>query len=655
MFVFGDATHAIAAARVAHEELGFDVVGLGTYSRELAKDVREAAKAYGIEALITDDHLEVEAKVAELQPELVLGTQMERHIAKRLGIACAVISAPMHVQDFPARYSPQMGFEGANVLFDTFVHPLMMGLEEHLLGMFRGDFEFHDDAAPSHLGAVQERGAERVPPPNRCRPPRPRRRLGPPKPRRSCRKSPSSSEARRAATPSASLRSGIWRSSRSRPCTMPKRISAADRASNGAAGRVQAIPVRVVIVTMDSHISGAIERACRLLAPEMPGLVLTIHAAAEWGNDPAALDRCRADIARGDIILAAMLFLEDHFKPVLDALQARRDQCDAMVGALSAGEVIRLTRMGRFSMDGTQGGPLAFLKRLRGGKGGDKATAGSRQMKMLRRLPQILRFIPGTAQDVRAYFLTMQYWLAGSDENVASLVRFLIDRYAQGPRAALRGVAKAAAPVEYPEVGVYHPRMAGRMADNALALPGGDSERTVGLLLMRSYLLAGNTGHYDGVIAALEAQGLRVIPAFATGLDARPAVERFFLRDGRPVVEAVVSLTGFSLVGGPAYNDAKAAETMLAALDVPYLAVTPVEFQTLEQWEASERGLLPVEATMMVAIPELDGATGSMVFGGRTSGASSDGMPRHAGARRARPDAGGAGPEPGPPAAHGAG
>ncbi len=153
VFVFGDATHAVAAARIAAEELGFTVCGIGTYSREFARDVREAAKKYDVEALITDDYLEVEAKVEELQPDLVLGSQMERHIAKRLRVPCAVISGPVHVQDFPARYSPQMGFEGANVLFDAFVHPLMMGLEEHLIGMFRGDFEFHADAAPSHLGS----------------------------------------------------------------------------------------------------------------------------------------------------------------------------------------------------------------------------------------------------------------------------------------------------------------------------------------------------------------------------------------------------------------------------------------------------------------------------------------------------------------------
>jgi light-independent protochlorophyllide reductase subunit B len=153
VFIFGDSTHAIAAARVASEELGFKVVGIGAYNREFARDVRASAERYGVEALITDDYLEIEARIAELQPELVLGTQMERHIAKRLGIACAVISAPVHVQDFPARYSPQMGFEGANVLFDTWVHPLVMGLEEHLLTMFREDFEFNDASGASHLGA----------------------------------------------------------------------------------------------------------------------------------------------------------------------------------------------------------------------------------------------------------------------------------------------------------------------------------------------------------------------------------------------------------------------------------------------------------------------------------------------------------------------
>ncbi len=152
VFIFGDGTHAMAAARIARDEMGFAVVGLGCYNREMARPLRAFAKDFGLSALITDDYLEVEKHISEVAPEMILGTQMERHIGKRLGIPCAVISAPVHVQDFPARYSPQMGFEGANVIFDTWVHPLVMGLEEHLLHMFRDDFEFNDAAGPSHHG-----------------------------------------------------------------------------------------------------------------------------------------------------------------------------------------------------------------------------------------------------------------------------------------------------------------------------------------------------------------------------------------------------------------------------------------------------------------------------------------------------------------------
>ncbi len=152
VFLFGDGTHVAAAARIARDEMGFEVVGLGCYNREQARMLRALARDFGVEALISDDYLEVERRIEDLAPELILGTQMERHIAKRLGIPCAVISAPVHVQDFPARYSPQMGIEGANVIFDTWVHPLVMGLEEHLLTMFREDFEFHDAAGASHHG-----------------------------------------------------------------------------------------------------------------------------------------------------------------------------------------------------------------------------------------------------------------------------------------------------------------------------------------------------------------------------------------------------------------------------------------------------------------------------------------------------------------------
>src|SRR5664279_2283953 len=161
-------------------------------------------------------------------------------------------------------------------------------------------------------------------------------------------------------------------------------------------------PVRVVVVTMDSHLGGAMARAADVLRRDLPGLELVMHAADEWGCDPDALKLCHQDIARADIVVAVMLFLDEHVRAVMPALMARRDACDAMVCCLSAGEIVRLTRIGRFDMSKEAGGALAWLKRLRGKSG--SGSSGQGQMKALKQLPKLLKYIPGTAQDVRAYF-----------------------------------------------------------------------------------------------------------------------------------------------------------------------------------------------------------------------------------------------------------
>jgi magnesium chelatase subunit H len=394
--------------------------------------------------------------------------------------------------------------------------------------------------------------------------------------------------------------------------------------------------VHVVIVTMDTHLSSATAMAARRLAKQHPGLVLEIHAASEYSASAEALSAVQAAIARANILVVSMLFMEDHFKPILSDLQAARDRVDAMLCIMSAAEVVRLTRLDRFDMSKPSSGLVSLLKRLRGKSGSSEGgesgrsstqTGGAAQMRMLRRLPKILRFIPGTAQDVRIYFLSLQYWLGGSEDNMLALATCLTSRYAKGPRSEWLGFSTFQDPVLYPETGLYHPDLACRLTERLEQLPGLQARRSdgqaprVGLLLLRSYLLAGNTAHYDGVIRAITALGLVPVPAFAVGLDARPAVEAFFKKDGRTTVDAVVSLTGFSLVGGPAYNDAQAAEELLAGLDVPYVAAHPLEFQTLVDWGDSDRGLMPVESTIMVAIPELDGAVSPMVFGGRPGAA----------------------------------
>ncbi|MCC6007180.1 MAG: DUF3479 domain-containing protein, partial [Rhodobacteraceae bacterium] len=338
---------------------------------------------------------------------------------------------------------------------------------------------------------------------------------------------------------------------------------------------------RVVIITLDSHAAGPLARAQTRLAASFPGLSVTVHAAAEWAETPGALEATIDDIARADIVVCTLLFLEEHVAPILPALRARRDGCDAMLGCISASEIVTLTRMGGLDMAKPASGVMGILKKLRGSKKrGPKEMGGEKQMAALRRLPRILRFIPGKAQDLRLWFLSMQYLLGGSDENFEAMLRALLSRYSSRPE--WRG-GDAPAPVEYPDVGLYHPDARGRVVENVRDLPSaGGTAGTVGLLMMRSYVLAGDTAHYDAVIRALEGRGLRVLPAFAAGLDGRPAIERYFEGPDGTGIDAMISLTGFSLVGGPAYNDSAAAEEVIARLDVPYVAAHPLEFNTLD-------------------------------------------------------------------------
>ena len=379
---------------------------------------------------------------------------------------------------------------------------------------------------------------------------------------------------------------------------------------------ISGVPVgyRVVVITLDAHSAGPCDRAAARLLADFPGLSVDVHAAAEWGENPQALVEAKAAIATGDIILVNLLFLEEHVQAILPSLEARRAGCDAMAGVISDAAIVKLTRMGALDMLAPASGTMALLKRLRGSSK-PSSQNGESKMRMLRRLPKILKYIPGKAQDLRAWFLVMQYWLGGSDTNIESMLRFLISRYC---RIQAWQNCAAAPPEDYPEVGLYHPDLPGKMTTDITALPVLQKPvATVGLLLMRSYVLSDDTAHYDAVIRSFEANGLKVIPAFAGGLDARPAIEGYFQGSAGVQIDAMVSLTGFSLVGGPAYNNSQAAIALLKNLDVPYIAAHPLEFQTLGQWANAEQGLGPIETTMLIALPELDGATCPTVFAGR--------------------------------------
>ncbi len=385
-------------------------------------------------------------------------------------------------------------------------------------------------------------------------------------------------------------------------------------------------PYRFVVVTLDAHAAGPAMRVLPRLQADFPGLEVSIHAAAEWAGNPTALAEARAAVDSADLVVANLLFIDEHLQAILPQLRAASERADAFVGVIADPQIVKLTRMGDLNMAKPASGVAAFLKKLRGGDD-KKPASGEKQMALLRRLPKILRFIPGKAQDMRAWFLSMQYWLGGSDDNIEAMIRFLVARYARRPGWQ---EIKAAAPIDYPDVGLYHPDMKdprwGRITTDPSALPRPAGARaTVGLLMLRSYILASDTAHYDATIRALEAQGIAVIPAFAGGLDGRPAISAY--HEGR--IDALLSLTGFSLVGGPAYNDSEAAVATLQALDVPYMAAHPLEFQTLAQWATAGGGLSPIETTMLVALPEIDGATNPTVFAGRHGLEPCNGCQRH--------------------------
>nr|YP_009105902.1 ChlB subunit of protochlorophyllide reductase [Microthamnion kuetzingianum]AIT94670.1 ChlB subunit of protochlorophyllide reductase [Microthamnion kuetzingianum] len=136
--VFGDATHAASMTKILAREMGLRVSCAGTYCKHDADWFREQVQGFCDEVLITDDHTLVGDMIARIEPAAIFGTQMERHIGKRLDIPCGVISAPVHIQNFPLGYRPFLGYEGTNQIADLVYNSFTLGMEDHLLEIFGG-------------------------------------------------------------------------------------------------------------------------------------------------------------------------------------------------------------------------------------------------------------------------------------------------------------------------------------------------------------------------------------------------------------------------------------------------------------------------------------------------------------------------------------
>ncbi|HEX8284573.1 MAG TPA: cobaltochelatase subunit CobN [Pyrinomonadaceae bacterium] len=314
-------------------------------------------------------------------------------------------------------------------------------------------------------------------------------------------------------------------------------------------------------------------------------------------------------------------------------------------------ELMRRTRMGRLSFggardaadegaaEGSRGeGRARRLFKSVGAWMGEHARGrgrGSKHTQYLRfveRMPALLRFVPGAGRlrDVKNYLYLFCYFLQPTPANVASMLLYALKHYGGDPRLAQANVPP---PEAVPAVGVYHPDADAvfesfedyRRWHDARARRAGtqalEASKTVGLLLMRTNVVSGTRRHYDALVRAVEREGLAVLPVISTFMDNRDACARFFVgEDERPRVSQIVSLTGFSFVGGPAMNDSEAAVEYLKGLNVPLRSAVSLDVQTIEAWRDSWTGLNPVQAGMQIAIPEIDGATEPFVYGGMPGG-----------------------------------
>lgn len=382
-------------------------------------------------------------------------------------------------------------------------------------------------------------------------------------------------------------------------------------------------------------------------------------------NCGAPLNEDEWQIAARDVKASEIIFIihvtdSENAARIKALLDMTRDEHRAVIAFNCMPELMRCTRMGkldfarlmksRASANGDKGREASsrnlarklgswmgdFIRGRKGESASASAKTGPRNkqqyVKMIGRLPAILKFVPsaGRVGDVKNYLLLFCYFLQPTNRNIRAMLLYAIKHYAQGRAQALQ----IDSPETMPAVGIYHPD-ASKLFESFAAYRQWyerakhrrlNSDSTIGLLLMRPQIISDARQHYDSLIRAIEREGLAVIPAISTFMDNRDACREFLVEsimpraDDKPQsrVSQIVSLTGFSFVGGPAMNDSEAAVEFFRELDVPFRSVISLDVQTIENWQQSKLGLNSIQSALQVAIPEIDGATEPFVFGGLT-------------------------------------
>jgi magnesium chelatase subunit H len=393
--------------------------------------------------------------------------------------------------------------------------------------------------------------------------------------------------------------------------------------------------MKVVYVVLEPQYQSALSAAITSINQHNPELAIEVSGyLIEELRNAENFEAFKQDIANANVFIASLIFIEDLAQKVVEAVNPHRDRLDVCVVFPSMPEVMRLNKMGSFNMAnlGQSKSAIAQFMRKRKEKAG--SSFQDSMLKVVQTLPKILKYMPmDKAQDARNFMLSFQYWLGGSERNLENFLLMLAQHYIP----AAKGKLNVGEPVTYPDMGIWHP-IAPKMFEDIEEYLNWYNDRRdisddlkdplapcVGLVLARTHLVTGDDAHYVAIVQELESQGARVIPVFAGGLDFSKPVEAFFSRQVRGardshrqvLVDSVVSLTGFALVGGPARQDHPKAVEALKKLNRPYMVSLPLVFQTTEEWEQSDLGLHPVQVALQVALPELDGAVDPIVMSGR--------------------------------------
>ncbi len=391
--------------------------------------------------------------------------------------------------------------------------------------------------------------------------------------------------------------------------------------------------MKVVYVVLESQYQSSLSAAVKTINAHNPSVAIEISGyLIEELRDPENYAEFQKDVAEANIFIASLIFIEDLADKVVAAVQPHRDRLDAAVVFPSMPAVMRLNKMGSFSMAQLGQSKSAIAEFMKKRKKNSGASFQDAMLKLLRTLPSVLKYLPmEKAQDARNFMLSFQYWLGGSAENLENFLLMLADKYMLNKSQGL----EYAEPVVYPDMGIWHP-LAPKMFEDVSEYLSWYNSRDdisedlkdplapcVGLVLQRTHLVTGDDAHYVAMLQELEYRGARVIPVFAGGLDFSKPVDAYFWDktvkgvEPIPLVDTVISLTGFALVGGPARQDHPKAIESLKRLSRPYMVALPLVFQTTEEWEESELGLHPIQVALQIAIPELDGAIEPIILSGR--------------------------------------